>query len=107
MRPGPLEIVLIIVIIAAIVIAARIFRSGLGSTEENNESATNATANPSQADSRVNKYLNRTGIAFIIGGIIALLAAVSFFRWAFQSYLWAAAVIVIGFIIVFLTRKKR
>ena len=107
MRPGPLEIILIIAIIIAVVILARIFRGSRRTAEEEDETTTDVTVRMSQTNPRLYSLLNKTGIAFIISGIIALIAALSIFRWAFQSYLWAVLVIAIGFIIVFLSRKKR
>ena len=107
MRPGPLEIILIIAIIIAVVIIARIFRSSRIAAKQDEESTTDVTVKPSQTNPRLYSLLNKTGIAFIISGILALIAAVSVFRWAFQSYLWAVLAIAIGFITVFLSRKKR
>lgn len=107
MRPGPLEIILIIAIIIAVVILARIFRGSRRTAEEEDETTTDVTIRMSQTNPRLYSLLNKTGIAFIISGIIALIAALSIFRWAFQSYLWAVLVIAIGFIIVFLSRKRR
>ena len=106
MRPGPLEIILIIVIIIAAAVLARIFR-GRRIARQSQDSAEEADAGAT--DGRApgpRRIFRRTGIAGIIAGVILLIASVSMFRWAFHSYLWAFVIMAIGFVIVFLTRKK-
>jgi hypothetical protein len=105
MKFGPLEIILIIVVIIAVAIIARIVRGGriaAASLTRDTPTATNETTT-----SKIWAYLNRTGIAMVIVGFLALVAAVSFFRWVLQSYLWGTVVIAIGLLLVFLSRKKR
>jgi hypothetical protein len=108
MRPGPLEIALIIVIIIAAAIIARIVRGGRHTAPPNPSSTSNAPVeNYEDRTSKIWAYFNRTGIALVIVGILALLAAASFFRWVLQSYLWATILIAVGLLLVFLSRKKR
>ena len=99
MRPGPLEIILIIAVIIAVVVIVRIIRSGRG-TAHNRESPVEKTTGP-------RRIVSRTGIALMLTGVVLLLAGLSMFRWAFQMYLWAFVIIAIGGITLFLSRKKR
>lgn len=105
MRPGPLEIILIIVIIIAAAIIARIVRGGRRTTASSKTDT--PVENYEDRTSKIWAYFNRTGIALVIVGILALLAAASFFRWVLQSYLWATILIAVGLLLVFLSRKKR
>ena len=105
MRPGPLEIILIIVIIIAAAIIARIVRGGRQAAASSKTDA--PVENHEDRTSRIWAYFNRTGIALVIVGILALLAAASFFRWVLQSYLWATILIAVGLLLVFISRKKR
>jgi len=106
MRPGPLEIILIIVVIIAVAVIARIIRTGRIATRRNGDSTIDITTSPPEKN-RMWNFFNRTGIALIIAGILFLIAAASMLRYAFQSYALAFTIIAVGFIIVFVLRKKR
>ncbi|MFC1970488.1 hypothetical protein ACFLV0_00910 [Chloroflexota bacterium] len=103
MKPGLQEIILIIVIITAAAVITRIIQTGRGSARRNKASSANSTA----IKPGLHRFLSRAGWTSIIAGILLLLAAISMFKWAFQSYLLASIIIAIGCIIVFLSRKKR
>jgi uncharacterized membrane protein YraQ (UPF0718 family) len=107
MRPGLLEIVLVILVFIAIMVIARIARSRRG-TASNKESVTadTSTTQPRKATNRVWNFLNKTGIVLIIGGAAALIAAVSLFRTVLQSYLWAFILFAAGLILVLYSRGK-
>ena len=108
MRPGPLEIIFIIVIIIATVIVARMARRGRDTSEGQDESSVDIAGRP--VPRKANRYIGffrRTGIGLVLVGIILLIAGISMLQWALQSYIWAFVVVVIGFIIVMLTRNKR
>ncbi|MBA7657482.1 hypothetical protein ES703_65420 [subsurface metagenome] len=108
MRFGPLEIILIIVVIIAVAVIARIIRTSSGTSESNKDTTTDVTTTPTGDNSgKLRSLFNRTGIALIIGGIVFLLAAAAMFRYAFQSYALSFIIIAVGFIIVFLLRRKR
>ncbi len=106
MRPGPLEIILIIIVVIAVVVIARIIRAGRSAAVTNGAPSKDITAK-SPGKNRLWKFLNRTGIVLIIAGIGGLAAAAGLFRWVLQSYLWALVLIAAGFIMVLFTRKKR
>jgi len=107
MKPGLQEIILIIVIIIAAAVITRIIRTGRGSARRNKEPPADSPVITSEGKTyRLRRLLSRAGWASIIAGILLLLAAVSMFKWAFQSYLWAFIIIVIGLVIVFMSKKK-
>jgi len=88
MRFGPLQIILIIVVIIVVAVVTRILRSNRDNTRPNEEALVTAQLQLSGARaSKPRNILKRTGIAFGLAGIMLLLAGISMFRWAFQSYL--------------------
>ena len=104
MRPGPLEIVLIIFIIIAAAVIARMVRTGRRRDGEKGAAAPEKTGgNPD----RFYWLFNRTGIGLTIVGFLAMVAAFGMFRWALRSYLWAILVIAIGFVLILLSRARR
>lgn len=108
MRLGPLEIVLIIAVIIAIAVIARIARSRGSATVH--KGSTNRDISEKRSEGtpgRLWGFLNRTGIVLVIGGVVAFIAAVSLFRMVLQSYLWAFILVAVGLILVLLSRKKR
>jgi len=104
MKLGWLEIVLIIFVVIAIAIIARIIRPGSTASQKNNKS-TDAT-NESKTD-RHSKILGRTGIALIIAGGIALVAGISMLQWVLHNYVLSFILIVIGIIILMISRRRR
>lgn len=107
MRLGPLEIILIIVVIIAIALLTRILRTNRGSAQQNKESSVDTQIKPTEVrTSKIQSLFKRIGIAFTLTGIILLLAGIGMFRWAFQSYLWSLIIIAIGIVLIFLSRKK-
>ena len=108
MRLGPLEIILIIVVIIAIVVIARITRRKDKAAGQEEPATPDVTViSPESTSNRVWDFLNRTGIVLVVGGLVAFIAAVSFFRMVLQSYLWAFILIAVGLIMVLYSRRKR
>ncbi len=95
MRVGWLEIVLIVIVVIAVTVIARIV--GAGRREPD---TTKAKGHP-------NNSLKRTGVFLIIAGIAGLIVAASAFRLVLQSYLWALIVIAAGMITLFIARRRR
>ena len=107
MRIGLQEIITLIVIIIAIAIIARIIRAKPGATAKNKESSTGAISRRAEDSPKGKRnYLRRFGIAFVVAGILSALAGISMLRWATQGYLYAFAAMVLGFALLFLSRKK-
>jgi uncharacterized membrane protein len=105
--PGLWEIILVVAVIVIAVVAARIFRGGRIARRENETSEGNPAAASSLPAPGPRRIVRRTGFAGIAVGILLLLASVTLVQAAFKIYPWALAVIIIGGILVFLTRKKR
>ena len=97
MRPGPLEVVLILAIIVAIVIIARIARGGRRAGEK--------AAASRQSRGRPQAFFSRSGLLLVIVGVIGLAVAAGFFRLMLQGYLWSAVVIALGAILLLLSRR--
>jgi uncharacterized MAPEG superfamily protein len=107
MRLGLLEITIIIIAIIAIVIITRISRTNRGTAKQNEVSSVGIHVKSVEGRiSKARSFLRRTGLAFILTGVILLMAGISMFRWAFQSYLWSFIIVAIGLVLVFLSRKK-
>ena len=104
MRLGWLEIVLIIFVIIAIAVIARIIRPGRAASQKNDKST--AITNGSKTD-RHAKILGRTGIALIIAGGIALVAGISMLQWVIHNYVLSFILIVIGIIVLMISRRRR
>ena len=100
MKPGIWEIIVIVVLIVVVAIIARVLRGSRIKARENAEAREETTPGP-------RRIVRRTGIAGIAVGVILLAAAVSMFRYAFQSYLWGFVIIAVGLVLIFLTRKRR
>jgi len=107
MRIGPLEIIIIVVVIIAIALITRIVRIKPNDTAQSREPTTDITSwRVKDRPGRVRNYLKRLGIAFVITGILFTLAGISMFRWAVQGYVWAFVATLLGFTLLFLSRKK-
>ena len=99
MHIGIHEISLIIIVLIALAIVARMFRAKPGSDTSSHRQGSEGTG-------RIRRLFRRTGIAFILVGAILLFSGIGLLKWAFQSYVWSLAMLVIGFAIIFLSRKK-
>ena len=106
MKPGPLEIILIIAVVIAVAVIARIMGAGRRTSQKKGASSPDTTTD-THGKNKLRGVFNRTGIVMIIAGIAALIATVSLFRWVLQSYLWAFILIAIGCILVLSARRKK
>ena len=107
MRPGPLEIVIIIVVILLIAVVMRIIRVGQDTAEKSKKPSVEIPKR--QVEERAGKvrhHLKLVGTVFILIGIVLLLSGIRLFQWVFWSYLLAFINITIGFGVVFLSRKR-
>ena len=87
MRLGPLEIVLIIIVVIFVALITRI----LGPMRSRASAARKEPGSPRQA----RNFLSKTGFAFTIAGVLGLVAVGSLFRWVLQGFLWALIVIAV------------
>ena len=107
MRPGPLEIIIIIIVIIAVAVIARIIRFNRGRTNQHGVSSVGISVKSAgERIGRTRSLFRKVGLAFVLTGIVLLLAGISMFRWALQSYLWSFIIVAVGLVVVFLSRKK-
>ena len=106
MRPGPFEIAAIIIVVLLIIIVTRIVRGGRNTANTGKASKEITTGQTTAKPVKIKRRLRVSGIILVIIGIISLLVGVSLLKWLYWSYLWAFIAIVIGFIIIFISRKK-
>ena len=107
MRIGPQEIILIVLVILAIIIILRVLRISRGTNRQNEDtSTTSMTGQHEQKTNRLLNFFRKIGFVLVTASIILILAGVSMFKWALQSYLWSFIILVIGFIFIFLFRKR-
>ena len=100
MRPGPLEIVLIIFVIIAVLVIARILGPDRRESQKNRKSG-------ARTNDRSAKFLGRTGIALIIAGGLTLIAGVSMLQWLLHNYVLSIVLIVVGIIVYMISRRRR
>jgi hypothetical protein len=108
MKLGLLEIALIIFVVIAVIIIARIIRPGYIASRKDDRPSADISSNTSKqnADKRMT-ILTRTGIALISAGGIALVAGIIMLRWVIHNYVLSFVLIVCGVIILVLSRRKR
>ena len=103
MKIGWLEILLIIFVVIAVAVIARIIRPGRIASR-------NADTDKGPEDGSAKKrssLLARTGIALIAAGGIALIAGVSMLQWVLHNYVLSLVLIACGVIIFVLSQRKR
>lgn len=107
MKFGWMEIVLIIFVVIAVAVIARIVRPGrIASREEREDTGTTARNNQRGKNKRP-AFMARTGIALVVAGGIALIAGASMLKWVFHNYILSAILIACGVIIFVLSRRIR
>ncbi|MFC2068426.1 hypothetical protein ACFLTP_05415, partial [Chloroflexota bacterium] len=85
----------------------RILHRNQDNTRQNRETFLTVQPRPIRTGtSKKSNILKRIGIIFTLAGVMLLLASLSMFRWAFQSYLWSFIVIGIGTVLIYLSKKK-
>lgn len=108
MKIGWIEIVLIIFVVIAVAVIARIIRPGRIASQQNNttESGTAEVATEDKTNRR-SGLLARTGIALIAAGGIALIAGISMLQWVLHNYVLSSVLIICGIVIFVLSCRKR
>lgn len=108
MKIGWLEIVLIIFVLIAVAVIARIIRPGHIASRNNDNHGADADKKPiNNKTARRSNLLARTGIALIAAGGIALIAGVSMLQWVVHNYVLSLVLIICGVVIFILSRRKR
>ena len=106
MRPGIQEIIVIIAVVTIVGILTRVLGARRTAAQKEQLSADTSTQPAERIKNRARRFPMRAGIALILLGFILLFAGVGMFRWAFQSYMWSFIIIAVGFLLVFVSRKK-
>jgi hypothetical protein len=107
MRPDPLEIGIILVVVLLVAVIMRIVRFSRDTTAKGEESS--VEIRKQKIDGRRGKgrrYLGLIGTAFILIGLFLLLSGINLFKWVLWSYLWSFIIVSIGFMMVLVSRKK-
>ena len=108
MKLGPLEIALIIFVVIAVIIIARIIRPGrIASRNEDNTNFDTKSGRNTQKKSKRSSLLTRTGVALMAAGGITIIAGVSMLQWVLHNYVISIVLIACGAIIFFLSRQRR
>lgn len=107
MRIGTTEIIIIVIVIIALVIITRVIRLKDSSNQKHSRKSQDNNNQPErQQKTKFQAYVKRTGIVSIIASILLALSIVSIFKWAIQSYFWALILLVLGFGLLYISRKK-
>ena len=108
MKIGWLEIVLIIFVLIAVAIIARIIRPGRIASRNDDSHDVDTDKRPiSNNTARRSNLLTRTGIALMAAGGIALIAGVSMLQWVVHNYVLSLVLIICGLVILIMSRRKR
>ena len=98
MRPGVLEVALIIVAVIIILLITRISRSARKAAPR--EQATGKS-------NRIMTIARKTGLILSLSAVLVIIAGVTMFRWVVQSYIIAFVAMAAGLILVYLSSRKR
>jgi hypothetical protein len=108
MKIGAQEIIIIVLIIMAILFVTRVIRIGRSTVGQDEDSRKEVAI--SQFEHKTRKmfdFFMRLGISLVTLGMILIILGASLFKWAIQSYLWSAIVIIVGAILILIFREKR
>ena len=107
MKIGLLEIVAIVLIILTILVITRMVRVKPGVTVQGREPKTDiVSGRVTERPAGIQNYLKRLGIVFIVAGLLFALTGISMLRWEVRVSEWALIAMVIGFAMLYLSRKK-
>ena len=106
MRPGLLEIAIILIVITLILVVTRIVRAERHTADKDDTSEEISVGQGTERSGKALQRLRAAGIIFLIIGLISLLAGVSLFKWVYWSFLWSFIAITIGFVMVIMSKKK-
>ena len=106
MRLGILELGAIIVIILIVFLVGRAVRGSKNSSIKEERSIADQTTHVEERTREQRRQaLRRIGIIFLVFAIITILACVSLFRWLMWGYAVFFLTLVIGLILLYISRK--
>lgn len=107
--PGPVEIVLIIIVAAIVLLGVRIF--GTPPAREAKKITKYGDTDEEDYDERIKRTRRSraqiVGIAAILVGVIILLSTLSLVKWVFWGPIWAFIIVAIGLATIFIARRSR
>ena len=110
MRIGPLEIVLILIVVMLVLLAVRVVRGDRPAPVKDAGKGTKSSLEipERQVEESTGKGygLQRTGIVFVLIAILLVLSAMNLFKWVMMSFTWAFIALAVGFAILFVSRKR-
>ncbi len=108
MRIGFSEILSTFVIIFVVIFAALVFRTVRGSpgTSDKGKSSLEVSKRELEPSTGKNNQLRLIGVVFIILAVVLLLAGMDLFKWVGRLYLWFFILLVIGVVILYVSRKR-
>jgi len=109
--PGPVEIILIVIVAAIVLLGVRIFGTPPAREAKKIAKYRDADEEEEGHDERI-KQTRRSraqilGIAAILVGVIILLSTLSLVKWVFWGPIWAFIIVVIGIATIFIARRSR
>jgi TatA/E family protein of Tat protein translocase len=111
LRLGPLEIIIILVIILVLFGASRVTKIGQnigkrvsGSNEE--EEKPRRRRKPKKKQSTTNSRLQLFGIFTVVIGIVFLAVSFGVFKWVSTVGIWGLVIMAIGVVMVFIARRS-
>ena len=109
--PGPVEIILIVIVAAIVLLGVRIFGTPPAREAKKIAKYRDSDEEEEDHDERI-KQTRRSraqivGIAAILVGVIILLSTLSLVKWVFWGPIWAFIIVVIGIATIFIARRSR
>jgi sec-independent protein translocase protein TatA len=111
LRLGPLEIIIILVIILVLFGASRVTKIGQnigkrvsGSSEED-EKTPRRRRKPKKKQSNVNSRLQLFGILVVVIGIVFLAISFGVFKWVSTVGIWGLVIMAVGIVMVYIARR--
>jgi len=111
-RLGPLEIVIILVIILVLFGASRVTKIGqnlgkrAGGSDEDDEKPARRRRKPNKKQSTTNSRLQLFGILTLVLGIAFLAFSFGVFKWVSSIGLWGLAIMAAGVVMVYIARRN-
>ncbi len=111
-RMGPLEIIIILVIILVLFGASRVTKIGqnigkrFNDSEEEEEKSARRRRKPKKKQSTTNSRLQIFGILIVVIGIIFLTVSFGVFKWVSSIGIWGLVIMAIGVTMVYIARRS-
>ncbi len=106
MRIGPLEIILILIVVMLVLLAVRVVRGDRPALVKDKNSSLGIPERQVAESIGGGHKLTLTGIVFIIVAVLLVLSGMSLFKWVMKMYLWSFLFLAVGLAILFVSRKR-